>query len=187
MKSKFNQPFKNILPLHFHFGVRNAYFNSYSLHSNTGHFSDLLIIHGLNLASAIWSWKYLVFRDNTYFTFQNGWLHQTLWSCMCVHNNYILFKIINLEFQSSIEWRVSRNFAKCKKQFCEINFAKMSAKFRKNDRRLKISVFGRFLESKNRIFDHFFDVCIWNTEFFLKPFFLTCFYTYLFTRHLHSR
>ena len=36
-----------------------------------------------------------------------------------------------------LEWQVSRNFAKCKKQFCEINFTKMGAKFRKNVRRQK--------------------------------------------------
>ena len=31
-----------------------------------------------------------------------------------------------------VEWRVSRNFAKCKKWFCEKIFAKMNAKFREN-------------------------------------------------------
>ena len=53
---------------------------------------------------------------------------------------------------NQLEWRVSRNFAKCKRPFCEINFAKIGVKFRKSDRRLKFSIFGRFLEAKNSNF-----------------------------------
>ena len=58
----------------------------------------------------------------------------------------------------------------------------MGAKFRKNDLRLEISDFGRFLEAKNSIFFEYFLISVTgNSELFLNPTFSLVFT--LITRH----